>query len=897
MTTLPPPATDGSPDAEIGAAGGFLRRLLRAPRLLLLLTLLLGIAGALGFTKLRNEEDILVFLPEGDAEVSTFKEVASRFGALRVALIGVQPRGGELFTTDLLGRIGQLSTALKNTVGVDRVVSLSTLTDFRPSDFGVDVVPLLPDPLPTESAQLAALKAHVLTLPQVRGNAVSGDGRAGLIMVFFAEGAKTRPLADTCRALAREHLGPAANLYFGGAPFAGQAIYDDTQKDVARLTPLALVLFFFVVLLAFWDALPVLLTVGTVGLSGVMVVGGMGLWGEPFTVVTGTLPLILFASGSQYSIHVLGRYYLLRTEHPPLEAAREALRIAGPPVLIAALNCCLGFLSFSVMNIRAMRTFGYACSIGVLLCFVLSVTVLPSVVARWQRGQGTGSAGGSHVRFTRLGGVMWAIFRFARRHRVPVALGAFVLAAASGGFMTRVQVRMEPRAFFRPGSEPAEAQRFLDSELGGGQFVQILLEGELTDPRALAEVRRLGAFARALPGVTQIQSIVQPLALVSEGMAGQRGLPETQAQAGTLLSLMEGEPSLRALISPDRKSVLLHARVLGEAQPVIVALRAYLTQRWPFTLRAPSRAELAEEALWLLPDTADARAEHRREVDKVLSRVAVEIKNLDAEPPPVPPPGTSEADAEAAATAAEDAALAKRKALLATGARKLLLALGRDPDSKAPQAVTGRSAEEIQAEAEMILEDLRRTVARTSTPAATPPPPALTARITGEPMLDQAFSRAVDRNQWASLGLALGAVLVVLLLAQRSLWSALLSILPAGMSLLVVFGVLGLSGRPIDLGTSLVGSIVTSSGADFAMHYIWYLRRNNAEEAVRTVGPVIFVTAVLLGLGMGVLMLGAAPPIRLFGGLSCAGMLLSAAFTFLLVPALLGRLPGERPAR
>jgi predicted RND superfamily exporter protein len=36
-----------------------------------------------------------------------------------------------------------------------------------------------------------------------------------------------------------------------------------------------------------------------------------------------------------------------------------------------------------------------------------------------------------------------------------------------------------------------------------------------------------------------------------------------------------------------------------------------------------------------------------------------------------------------------------------------------------------------------------------------------------------------------------------------------------------------------------------------------------------------------------VLMLGGAPPIRLFGGLACAGMLLSAAFTFLLVPALL----------
>ena len=46
------------------------------------------------------------------------------------------------------------------------------------------------------------------------------------------------------------------------------------------------------------------------------------------------------------------------------------------------------------------------------------------------------------------------------------------------------------------------------------------------------------------------------------------------------------------------------------------------------------------------------------------------------------------------------------------------------------------------------------------------------------------------------------------------------------------------------------------------------------------------------GAGMGVMMLGGAPPIRLFGGLACAGMLMSAAFTFLLVPALL-RLPAH----
>ena len=36
----------------------------------------------------------------------------------------------------------------------------------------------------------------------------------------------------------------------------------------------------------------------------------------------------------------------------------------------------------------------------------------------------------------------------------------------------------------------------------------------------------------------------------------------------------------------------------------------------------------------------------------------------------------------------------------------------------------------------------------------------LRGQVTGEPVLDQAFSRAVDHNQWASLALALASVLI-----------------------------------------------------------------------------------------------------------------------------------------
>lgn len=870
----------------------FARRLLGWPRLLLLFVVVLTAVAAVGMSRLRNEDDVLVFLPQGDADVTVFKDVARRFGALRVALIGVKPKdGGSVFRADLLRRIDRLSRALENSEGVDRVLSLTKMTDMVPSDFGVEIKPLVPPEIPDAQAALDQIEARALSQPTIRGNIVSADGNAALVMVFLTEGAKTQVLADKARSLAQKELAEVASLYYGGAPFAGQAIYDDTQHDVRRLTPISLLLFFLVVLLAFRDAVPVLLTVVTVGLSAALVLGGMGLVKEPFTVVTGTLPLVFFASGSQYAIHILGRYYLIRAERPNasgLDAAVEALRIAGPPVTVAAVNCCLGFLSFLVMNISAMRAFGVACSLGVVACWLLSVTVLPSVAAMSQRGGGPG-----HTRFTALGGLLSAVFDFAQRRRVLVVGITVLIAAVCAGGMTRVQVRMEPRAFFRPGSEPALAQAFLDTQFGGAQFVQILVNGDMKDPRTLQEVRRLAAFARSLPGVTQVQSIVQPVALVNESMAGMRGLPNKTAQVGTLYSLIGGEASLRTLITSDQQAALVHARVLGEAAPVLKALDGYLKGRWPFTLRRPTTPELAEELGFLLP--AADRPPRAAAILATAQRIEREGQSL-AGPPEAPSPAPAPSDGASATadkpsvqtdkpsaetddlSAQADAEAARLSAAQRKAVELLHQALGFDPQAK---QIAGRAADEVRAEIELCATAL--LLPTEEGPASAP----LTGKLTGEPVLDEAFSRAVDHNQWASLGIALGSVLLALLVAQRSLGLAVLSLLPAVMALLVVFGTLGLTGQPIDLGTSLVGSIVTSSGADFAMHYIWYLRQRPSREVVPTVGPVIFTTAVLLGLGMGVMVLGGAPPIRLFGGLSCAGMVLSALFTFLLVPALM----------
>jgi hypothetical protein len=923
------------------------------PRLALGLAGLLILVSLVGLSRFREEEDILTFLPASEPDVVTFRKVASDFGALRVALIGVEPKGGQpLFSAEVLGRLERLSTGLRSIGGVERVVSLSTMTDLDPQEGSVDVRPLLPSPLPTDAAALARLRDRALSLPQVRGTIVSADGQAALVLVFLTATANTRLVAIRAQELARAEMGDAT-LYFGGAPFAGQAIYDDTQVDVRRLTPLAMVLFFGVVLLSFRDWLAVVLTVGTVGVAGIVVVGGMGLFGEPFTVVTAMLPVILFAAGSQYAIHILGRYYLLRTGQPAREAAQGALRIAGPPVTIAGAATSLGFLSFLVMNIRPMRSFGIACACGIFVCWLLSLTVLPAVVAAWPRPYE------KHRQLLALEDLLERLWTWVQGRRWLIVAGGVILLAVSAGYASQVQVRMEPRAFFRPGSEPARAQAFLDARFGGSQFLQVAVSGDVLHPQALRELRRLCDYARSLPGVTQVQSILDPLQMVGDAMGTGGALPARRKQVGNLLFFIEGEPSIKTLLSKDGGGALLHVRVSGDPRPVLRDLEAYLKRRWPYRGTGHSLDELAEEAGWLLQGGQVAAPTEG--IDTTLAAAAA----TTADPGAVLPQAGREALYRDALTqvlaSPEGASLTpgQREALRKRGAEPQVLALITKGDAESLAQAAGLLAEtgagagqagqraqkpEPSAEVEVALgvladryasglraraiaawverlkdqgkgagqapenkahdkahdqdrdDALGRVVAAVLTPVAADegaPERPLLGAISGEPVLDRGFSNAVEQNQWASLRVALVAVFLVLLFSLRSVGAAILCMIPAGLSLSVVFGLLGATGRPIDIGTSLVGSIVTGSGADFAMHYMWYLRRNHPREVARNVGPVILITAVLLGAGLGVLGLGQSPPLQLFGWLGAGGMVMSGIFTFLLVPALLRKTRAE----
>jgi uncharacterized protein len=877
----------------------------RRPKTVVLLFVLTTLLAAAGALRLKEEENLLVFLPTTDPDVQLFKDVSRTFGSLRVALVGVEaPAGQDLFTRDTIRRITAASAQLHNVSGVDDVVSLTRMQDIVASPSGADWRSLV-EAVPNGPDEERALRERVMSRDLVVGSLVSKDGRAALIMVFLADGARDRAVTDAIREVAERELRPLG-VYYGGAPFASIDIYQEAQNDVWRLSPLAMGVLLLVIVLSFRDPVGVLLTVLSVAISTLWVLGGMGWIGDKFTVATSTLPVILFASGSSYAVHVLGRYYLLQKEKPAKEAISEALVIVGPPLAIAAATTSVGFFAFVVTDVTPMRNFGIACGAGVVLCWVTSLTLVPAVVALWPR------HAAPHAKLARIGDWLVDLWHWSRRYRAGV-IGACILAAAiCAGPMTRVEVRMEPRAFFRPGSEPWKADRFLNEHFGGNTFVLIAAHGDLDDPWTMREIERLSDYARSLPGVSQVLSVMDYLKLANWGMGSGRRLPTSQVQAGNLYVFLQNETAIKALLSQDRRNALIEVRVRGDGAEVVRALEEFARKDLRARPKMPTRDDAADRVAWLAtgfghkPDVARLRnamklvaepgnldVEWRRRRGEVLLEFAKSDDALVL---------TDEGRASIIRQAEESQ---KRVDLDLDG---FLKTLGADSSIAAdnlrerldeerrqmglsralPLAMEAAGFDKpTSEETRAVSQSLDVLFSRAG--GVAPAKAELGAKIAGEPVLNRGFSRSVGRNLDHSLLVSIVAVLLFMLLLFRSPRLAVVCMIPSGLTMAVIFGTMGAWGVHIDLGTSLVAGIATGAGSDFAMHYLWYLRRQSADEVSRSVGPVMVVSIVLVALGFVVLALGKSPVMHLFGTLAGLSMALSAFLTCLLVPSLLNR--------
>ena len=176
-----------------------------------------------------------------------------------------------------------------------------------------------------------------------------------MIYCFAGYGTEQKIVAQKVRAAMNEAF-PSEAKYWGGAPFISTYIYDVTQDDMRRLAPWAVLVIVLITVMSFRDVIGAGLALLSTAIGILMSLGLMGLLGVSVNVVLGSLPVILFALGSAYPVHILSRYYAVAYGIDGRTALMRTLAEVGPPVIASGLTTVVSLLSFLFMEQYAQRS-------------------------------------------------------------------------------------------------------------------------------------------------------------------------------------------------------------------------------------------------------------------------------------------------------------------------------------------------------------------------------------------------------------------------------------------------------------------------------------------------------------------------------------------------------------
>lgn len=174
--------------------------------------------------------------------------------------------------------------------------------------------------------------------------------------------------------------------------------------------------------------------------------------------------------------------------------------------------------------------------------------------------------------------------------------------------------------------------------------------------------------------------------------------------------------------------------------------------------------------------------------------------------------------------------------------------------------------------------------------------PGLEVRVTGEAYLNNQAVDYMAEGQARSLLLMLVVILVIISLLFLRFKAGLIAMLVNLFPIVMLFGVMGWLGLPLDTGTAMVGAIAMGIAVDHTMHFmVRYQRasRKLASEdralrlAVEIESVPIISTSLALAMGFSTLMISDFPPVARFGALSAMVMLMAVVGTFVILPLLL----------
>lgn len=368
-------------------------KLLKYPKIILFTCLAVTGLFIFELKGITVENTLRMFFPHSHSSWQRLIQTEDQFGSMIAMGISIEAKGDSAISDAMIQAVKNISHRVEDLEFVEDVDSLSNI-DFVYEDGGALVAEnLVNDSYTGTKEDVDLVKQKVEAWRDMYNKViVSQDGHALQIAVTLDNKANTKQTTQTLREIrnivSEEVKGMNVHITYFGDPVLSENMKLLMTKDLICLIPLVIIVVLVSLFISFKTFDGTYLPLITVLISTIWSCGIMSLCHVTFTLVSSVIPVALIAVGSAYGIHVLTHYYIAldKVEGPinrekHIECILFAIKDVWQAVSLAGITTIVGFVSLVTSPIGPLHSFALFTALGVFFSLILSVTLIPSILA------------------------------------------------------------------------------------------------------------------------------------------------------------------------------------------------------------------------------------------------------------------------------------------------------------------------------------------------------------------------------------------------------------------------------------------------------------------------------------------------------------------------------------
>lgn len=548
--------------------------IIRLRWVIIVLVTALTIFAAYQLKNLRINSDIISSLPDSDPNASLLKEVGEKFGGNKMGMVILET--DYVFKTEVLEDVMMITDTIREMDGILSVTSLTNILDIKSGEDGLEIGKLVDtDDLPDTLEELKLLEEKVMAKDLYKGNIVSADATATLILFTLLDDANVEEVANQVLEKTKQ-MNLTEQLYFAGSPMLVSAISDLISADLYKLIPISFLVIATVLFLSFRSKRGVFLPLLTAAVAIVWTLGGMALLGYKMSMISNNIPILLLAIGSAYSIHVLNRIAEVK-ETDKAKLLQTTLTHIFIPVVFAALTTMIGFVSFIFGSyLSIIKDFGIFTALGTMFSVILSLAFVPSMIAVFPKDKPKKIERKENRRSLLTEYILIPLKDLLFKHPkyILTGWGIFILLSIIATGFIKKSVNIQD--YFKKGNPARVAEQLMEEKFGGSKPVFVVFTGDMQSPDVLNTMLRAEEYMKQSKDIMATQSVADLLVQLTEGLGEGSALPESKEMIEQLWFLIEGNEMLARFVSEDLTQGVIISKFISPDNKSKVAFSKYM---------------------------------------------------------------------------------------------------------------------------------------------------------------------------------------------------------------------------------------------------------------------------------------------------------------------------------